>query len=301
VSVQRVTFLLVCFVLSFSDSMHALSPDRTEKSTSSLFTTIAHLLPRYFVIVVLTLCYLVGRIAFGTTDIPDGLIRPAENPFYEFRGMKRLLNYAIVLSVHVGKSFCIDPIGFSHEYGYNCVREVGESVDGWTIRDVRLLFPLAIALGAVTLVLVCWRYGGLPVILDLFVAYVWLATLFPIAGILKVGTFIADRIVVASTVAFAVFGGKFLAWLVLSSPETDKSTTLRRLGLFWTRSRILLILCLFVALARRVMRRSEQWMTSYDLLKNSLVTCPTSAKSNLEISKCYSGLFPDKLDLDLAQ
>lgn len=41
-------------------------------------------------------------------------------------------------------------------------------------------------------------------------------------------------------------------------------------------------------------------MSSYELLKSSLITCPHSAKSNLELSKCYSGLFPEKQNFELA-
>ena len=41
-------------------------------------------------------------------------------------------------------------------------------------------------------------------------------------------------------------------------------------------------------------------MDSKALLESSLKTCPRSAKSNLEISKIYSGIYPEALDLKKA-
>jgi hypothetical protein len=64
--------------------------------------------------------------------------------------------------------------------------------------------------------------------------------------------------------------------------------------------KLISLISLFAALFKRCMRRSEKWMSSYELLKSSLITCPHSAKSNLELSKCYSGLFPDKQNFELA-
>jgi hypothetical protein len=213
------------------------------------------------------------------------LIRPAENPFYNFSGLRRVLNYAFILCVHIGKLFCIDPIGFSHEYGFNCVREIGEGVAGGQFFDYRLYVAAVVGSSIVYVLALTWKCGGAEKTMDLLTAYSWMATLFPICGILKVGTFIADRIVVASTVAFALWGGYFTTeWIVMSHSRKE------------TVKRVFFVATLLFLMAKRVMYRSHHWMTSFDLLQSSLKTCPNSAKSNLEMSKCYSGLFPEKLD-----
>ena len=187
----------------------------------------------------------------------------------------------MVLSYHIWKSFYIDILGFSHEFGFNCVPQVV------SFQDSRLILPFSLIVGVAITTVRVLRRNSIHALLDILVAYAWLATLFPIAGFLKVGTFIADRIVVASTIVVAVFGGNFLTFWILSPKR-----------LLFVRAAT--VVCLFIFLAKRCMHRSEQWMTSYELLKSSLITCPESAKSNLELSKCYSGLFPEKLNYDLA-
>ena len=47
--------------------------------------------------------------------------------------------------------------------------------------------------------------------------------------------------------------------------------------------------------------RVTEWMNNEGLLSSSLRACPESAKSNLEISKIYSGLYPDKVDMERAK
>jgi hypothetical protein len=62
----------------------------------------------------------------------------------------------------------------------------------------------------------------------LLVFFAWMATLFPIAGILKIGTFIADRIVVPSTVGTCIFGGRLLAlWIDGRNDNENNPTTTR--------------------------------------------------------------------------
>jgi len=266
---------------------------------------ISHLLPRYFIVMFIAVCYLLARVLLGTTNIPDGLIRPAENPFYSLKGYKRVLSYSLVLSIHISKLFYTDFVGFSHEYGFNCVPEVS------TLKDSRLILPLIVILGTVTISFKVILYvqkqrranrhsSNLDPLFDLIVAYAWMATLFPISGFIKVGTFIADRIVVASTVMVSVFGGHFLTnWVLCQStmPSRKSESGHHRVKLSW---KLISLISLFAALSKRCMRRSEKWMSSYELLKSSLITCPHSAKSNLELSKCYSGLFPEKQNFELA-
>lgn len=146
------------------------------------------------------------------------------------------------------------------------------------------------------------------------VALAWLLTLFPVSGAIKVGTSIADRIVVPTTFAFAIFGGRLLTALLLNIGN-DKSDQTEQKGPTFARTRsgittaatspqlvarVALVSLLFGSMYKRVHRRSLEWTDSLSLLESSLISCPRSAKSNLEISKIYSGLYKEKFDLPKA-
>ena len=280
---------------------------KTERNWTSFFFTMARLIPRYATIIFFGLVYLGGRKYFDTLSIPDGLIRPAENPFYSLTGKTRMLTYALLLAIHTGKAVLIDPIGFSHEYGFECIRNV---VD---MSDARLLAPLAIYIGIGLVTLLCCRRGAEATVMWA-VALAWLLTLFPVSGAIKVGTSIADRIVVPTTFAFAIFGGRLLTALLLNIGN-DKSDQTEQKGPTFARTRsgittaatspqlvarVALVSLLFGSMYKRVHRRSLEWTDSLSLLESSLISCPRSAKSNLEISKIYSGLYKEKFDLPKA-
>lgn len=294
-----------------------------ERNLSTLGATMASLLPRYALTVLLAASYLLGRHYFDTLSIPDGLIRPAENPFYDMAGARRARNYLYVLSVHVLKALCLDPIGFSHEYGRECVREI----DDWF--DLRMALPASIAVATILVgvrsVASYRRTGDLEAFTTWIVAMSWLATLFPVSGIVKVGTFIADRIVVASTFAFSIFLGRFLTYWIVDDYGCDSSdlapptppakrvderegTKRERRGSRRRRrdpvevlTKIAIVLMGSHSLWKKVQLRTEEWTSNVMLLESSLKSCPRSAKSNLEISKIYSGMYPELLDLDKAR
>jgi len=235
--------------------------------------------------------YYTARSALDTLSIPDGLIRPAENPFFALQGWHRVRNYLYIVAVHVAKAWDLDVLGFSHEYGYNCVPEINE----WT--DRRLLLPLTIAvLYLATAVFFLLQHArrrqvwSIPFLL--FVVHVsWMVTLFPVAGIVKVGTFVADRIVVASSVSTSIVLA-YVATRWMTAPRSRTAVT-RRVTL--------LALTVGVFQTHRVYVRTTQWMDSYPLLTSSLVTCPRFAKGHLELSKIYSGLYPERFNLTTAR
>ena len=229
-------------------------------------------------------------------------MRPAENPFYDFVGIKRTLSYSVVLAVHIGKLILLDPIGFSHEYGYNCLPAVEitfqnnlqtiiEMIYDVITQDSRILFPIGFFVLFFTIGILCLR-KGLDASLLFFVGFSWIFTLFPISGVVKVGTFIADRILVPSTVTFAIFGGVLLTnWSFQSwNLKQNKSSPQLYLKYF-------IICILLVHMGWKVTKRGNDWMTSFHLLDSSLKNCPNSAKSNLEMSKVYSGMYPSLLDM----
>jgi len=241
---------------------------------------IVSLLPRYFAIILFSASYLIGRFYFDTLSIPDGLIRPAENPFFLFTGGKRILNYSYVLSVHVCKSFFLDPVGFSHEYGFDCIEEITG------LSDIRLLLPQMLAVITLVIVVKCFANGQRTTLL-LLMGLSWFATLFPVSGILKVGTFIADRMVVPSTFTVSIFGGRILsAWIMGESINQPASINTRRVFLT---VKVVVVMVIFSFFWLKVDQRSSEWMNSFSLIQSSLKTCPRSAKSNLEMGKLYSG------------
>lgn len=259
------------------------SAEETELTT--LLRTLLSMIPRHVLVAAPVFVYLYLRYAYDTLDIPEGLIRPAENPFYEFTGRKRILSYSLVLSVHAAKSLLIDPLGFAHEYGYNCLPAV-ESFD-----DPRLLGPALLAtavvgtiVGSVLVAPPRRRLGS--ALLPAAVALSWAATLFPVSGVVKVGTFVADRIVVPSTVATTILGGR-----LLSGPSSSRFSRLRA---------VLGALALGRA-AASVVRRAREWTEPYALYESALAACPDSAKSHLEMSKMFTGAAGRVLELDAAR
>eukprot|EP00934_Nitzschia_sp_Nitz4_P000366 Nitzschia sp. Nitz4//scaffold6_size259037//43779//45764//NITZ4_001047-RA/size259037-processed-gene-0.57-mRNA-1//-1//CDS//3329556812//366//frame0 len=242
------------------------------------------LFPRLFLMVLSIVMYLGGRAYFDTLDIPEGLIRRAENPFYHFEGEHRVRNYLYTLAIHVGKSLGMDPIGFSHEYGFDCV----PALEDWN--DPRLLLPLgfgAVLLVAIVSALTFPRTMFGPVAIHV----AWMLTLFPVSGVVKVGTFISDRIVVplSMSVSLGVGIGLFRWW-----------THWRHKVPFGPIQVVLVTSCL-VTSYMKVHQRSLDWMDSISLMKSSLENCPRFAKVHMELSKVYSGLYPDLFDLALAR
>lgn len=320
---------------SLSNEENAES-DHQPSSLSLLLKAFFTLLPRYILLVMTSISYLLYRYANGSLSIPDGLIRPAENPFYnkidngEWTIQHRIINYSYVLSLHIMKSFGVEIVGFSHEYGFDCIPEIKvpivhqTSSTSWAM-DLRVLLPLSLVVLFVGLVVWAWygkigreqqtknascskkqrlsqQHDRIQRLLLLLTFFAWFATLFPIAGFLKVGTFVADRLVVASTFGTCIFAGRLIAiWL---TADEDINNNQHQSNLAIQPKTIIkhtILLYLFTNhLAKQTHKRSSEWMDEYSLLTSSLKACPRSIKSNLEASKLFSGLVPQMLDLDKA-
>lgn len=189
-----------------------------------------------------------------------------------------------ILAVHVAKSWGLDPIGFSHEYGFECI----PALKDWN--DPRLLLPYGVGV----LLVMSWVAAFVfprTLLGPVAIHWAWLLTLFPVSGFVKVGTFISDRIVVASTVSVSWWIGAGL-WIWL----TRLKHRLPAVPL-----QFILIGWLVTVSYMKVHNRTLQWMDSISLLESSLETCPRFAKAQMEMSKIYSGLYPDKYNLRLAR
>eukprot|EP00986_Skeletonema_menzelii_P006418 scaffold2429_cov149-Skeletonema_menzelii.AAC.10 len=325
--------------LSPSQEENAESEEQSSppSSLSLLLKAFFTLLPRYILLVMTSVSYLLYRYTNGSLTIPDGLIRPAENPFYnkidngEWTYQHRIINYSYVLSLHIMKSFGVEIIGFSHEYGFDCIPEIKlpilqqTSSTSWAM-DLRLLLPLSLVVFFVGLVVWAWygwngrhhvkdaseskkqlaaqQHDRVQRLLLLLTFFAWLATLFPIAGFLKVGTFVADRLVVASTFGTCIFAGRLIALLLTIDDGDDSSDDEHRPTLAIRPKTIIkhtiLLYLLTNHLAKQTHNRSSEWMDEFSLMTSSLKSCPRSIKSNLEASKLYSGLVPQMFDLDKA-
>jgi hypothetical protein len=237
-------------------------------------------LPRLFFMILSIGIYLGGRAYFDTLNIPEGLIRPAENPFYHFEGEHRVRNYLYTLGVHIAKSWGMDPVGFSHEYGFDCI----PAIEDW--QDPRLALPYGICVALLVSLVLAFSYPQ-TLLGPVAIHWAWLLTLFPISGLVKVGTFISDRIVVASTVSVSLWIGLALYWWATQGIQRLPAKPLQMLFVGW----------LFAVSYMKVHTRSLQWMDSISLLESSLKTCPRFAKGHMEMSKIYSGLYPNLSDL----
>lgn len=237
-----------------------------------------------------TVVYYVGRWHYDTLSIPVDLIRPAENPFFDLTGWQRWYSYTMVLGIHVAKQWDADYVGFAHEYGHACIERVSHG------RDVRLWPAIGIAVAHAAVAVVLWRrqrrrqtlLGGWIV----YAVYLsWTLTLFPISGIVKVGTFIADRIVVASTVPIAIVQAYCITyWIQLGEKGGSGRTVASVARKQYVRRKWYLLAMVAMLAWKRIYQRSREWMSSGTLLESSLRTCPRFAKGHVEISKLYSGL-----------
>lgn len=282
-SCETALFLLPALCLTWiCIDIRYLSTDSV--THTDIIRVIRHRLPRIILVTIVSFTYLGIRHAKDWISIPDGLIRPAENPFYLFKGWTRVLSYSYILSVHVIKGMgmgLIDLVGFSHEYGFDCVKKVED------ISDTRLMVPLLIVFCVVYLMILSFNKGAKPT-LHFFTFGAWMATLFPLSGFIKIGTFISDRLVISCTVATSIVWGRILA------------VQFKRLKIVGRISIVAILVLVYTNLYFKIQIRSGEWMDSKALLESSLETCPRSAKSNLEISKVYSGLYPEAFDLKKA-
>ena len=273
----------------YSKKQQTQTQTQTQKRSSSLLSsvirdylmTVVQVLPRLLLMVLSIGLYLGGRAYFDTLNIPEGLIRPAENPFYTFQGEHRIRNYLYILTIHIAKSIGIyDPIGFSHEYGFDCI----PALEDWNDPRLTLVYGMGAALLASLLLALRFPQTLLgPVAIH----WAWLLTLFPISGVVKVGTFVSDRIVVASTVSVSLWIGYGLFWWISQGIFKIPAQPLQCMLVGW---------CLATSYAK-VHHRTLQWMDSISLLESSIETCPRFAKAQMELSKIYSGLYPELLDL----
>ena len=238
------------------------------KGVSSLMVEI---IPRYFTWIGLTAIYLIGRYLWGTLTIPTALLERAEAPFHDLQGMQRILSYSYIGAIHVGKSFGIDLVGFAHEYSYVCIEPIR------SLSDFRLLAPLLILAMVACLVVEITERRSIRFALLVLTALAWMATLFPILGFLKVGTFIADRLVVPSTIVVSSFGGHAIAVQIVNS-KTHRPMKILLAAYF-----------LFGFWAPRVWQRTRDWTEHSLLFERTRKTCPNSAKNLLQLSKVCSG------------
>jgi len=180
----------------------------------------------------------------------------------------------------------VDIVGFSHEYGFNCIEKIEDK------NDSRLWIPISIFIVSVaTLMIYCREMKHLVLTLT-FTS--WMATLFPVSGIIRVGTFIADRIVIASTVASSLLYTYCIAQIFsfVSKKKSEKKFI------------CLVLICLMKLssyLWVKIQTRSSEWMHPVSLLESSLQSCPNSAKSHLEMAKVRQfGLYAAKVDYNEA-
>lgn len=190
----------------------------------------------------------------------------------------------MLTSFSTTKSWGLDPIGFSHEYGFNCI----PALENW--EDPRLALPGGIAIALLMSLVLALLYPR-TLLGPVLIHWAWLMTLFPISGLVKVGTFVSDRIVVASSVSVCLWIGLALHYWVTRGMKNLPAQPLQCLFVGW----------LFMTSYLKVHNRSLEWMDSISLMESALETCPNFAKAHMETSKIYSGLFPNLKNLKKAR
>jgi hypothetical protein len=278
--------------------------EESEDESSLLVSAIVAVLPRAFLMVLSAFAYYGGRFYMDWLNIPDGLIRPAENPFYRLEGWTRFRSYIYVLAIHIAKSWSLDFIGFSHEYGHACILPITK----WD--DLRFVATVVtgVQLGAAVLLALAVTFRTRPLIAaTILMQLAWMITFFPLTGIIKVGTFISDRIVVACTISTCIVLGILFTSLILPQMPPQQQSTAKnsapnqslnfaRLPL-QSKMVALLVLLLLGRQWTVIHRRTMEWMGWIPLLESSLKTCPRFAKAHLELSKISNGLYHEEFNL----
>ena len=261
-------------------------------------TTMSSVLPRCLLLLLGGVVYYGARHYYDTLSIPTGLIRPAENPFFELTGWVRVYSYAYVLAIHVAKAWggVVDFVGSSHEYGRDCIRPILSRA------DARLWVPVALvgiyAVIGVSLVLRANSKQRVTPFLVWFLVHVsWMGTLFPVCGIVKVGTFVSDRIVVAASVSTSMVVAAAIVYWLRFQPLGRQHRKIRLFRITSDAIKVVFVALFLLLSYRRIYLRSLDWMDSLPLLQSSLVACPRFAKAHLEVSKIYSGLYPEHYNL----
>jgi hypothetical protein len=172
------------------------------------------------------------RKYFDTLSIPVGLIRPAENPFYTLTGWTRVYSYSYTVAIHILKAFDVDIVGFSHEYGFACITPISQWLN---YDDLRLLLPILLVMLFVAVFTIYFirdivlSKPAYRLISPGFIHYIFLLSwlvlpLFPISGVVRVGTFISDRIVVPTTVGTCMVMTVAFCFYIRSRPSPHKPT-----------------------------------------------------------------------------
>ena len=285
-------------VLAFTTT-NRNSNNKTDNDTNIIILYLRAILsiaPRLLLLTISLAAYLFGRWYFDTLDIPTGLIRPAESPYFAFEGVKRIQNYLYVVTIHLGKQWGLvlpkqfggDPIGFSHEYGFDCIPEIQTWDDHRLVFGVGFHIVMAIAVSILLIIYNAQSFFGLVAI-----HWSWtLFSLFPICGILKVGTFVSDRIVVPASVVASIWIGK-----ILHGYATNWLWKTNSPFRFFRPLQILFVVWWIGVSCATVHNRALDWMDSISLMNSALLTCPRFAKVHMEVSKIHSGLYPTHLDL----
>jgi len=174
------------------------------------------------------------------------------------------------------------PIGMSHEYGFECIREMKYPY----MNDGRMPYVILTIAGICTCVAVAgvsaWKETSPAMrrrtLLLTLTYFAWMATLFPISGIVRVGTFVADRIIFPYSVATSIFFAALIGWIL----QVSTSSRNRRVFLAFT-------LLLLGNMGYRTYTRIGDWTSHLKLLGSSVQSCPRCAKSLMELSKIYGG------------
>ena len=164
-------------------------------------------------------------------------------------------------------------IGVAHEYGFSSVPEL--PIDKYDSGYLVILFTMLSMLASG---LFCFSRGG-GLFLHYLVFACWFASLFPITGIIPTGTFIAERLIYASTVAVAIYGGRLLTSVIVVRSNDGLNIDITQ-----TSFRVMLLLLVSRNVYLGVHDRICDWCDSTSLLRTTLRTFPNNALSLYDLA-----------------
>ena len=110
----------------------------------------------------------------------------------------------------------------------------------------------------------------------------WFATLFPITGIITTGTFIAERLMYPSAVAFSIFSGRIIFQILVLNPSAKKELDIPQIG-----SKLIMFLMFLFYMYASVKHRISDWCISNRLILRTLERFPKNAKANHDAVAYY--------------
>lgn len=211
------------------------------------------------------------------------LLRRAENPFAFLTGQTWVMS---TLHLYTRYFFLLlYPYEQSPEYSFNCI----SAVESW--QDMRNVYSLWLLSTLLCIGLTSLYYTAKNRDYTLFHIMLWLIIPFiPLTGIVfTLGTLLAERLLYLCSIGYCFLFVYLLYHLIhklvnFNSEQSKRKGTSFVMNMVFTS--VVIAVCSWYS--QRTRKYNQVWKSDETLFLHAVKVCPTSAKSNLQVSKLYS-------------